>query len=105
MSQAHFIRGLWVILCLLSLVDYAATSLMVKVQGTAVEFNGMMRWVMDHYGMPGVGVIKAAGLLVLGLMVWNIHPRTYRTMEVSLWVAVIIYSLNMAWTCLAFQGA
>jgi len=81
----------------LSAVDWVITTLAVQVDGSLAEFNPLMRWVIESWGMEGVAVVKAITFALLFVVVWIARRTHTYLVENGLLFCTTLYFINVLW--------
>ncbi len=84
----------------LNALDLASTALVINVLGPAAEMNIFIRWVIVEYGMFGVFLVKALGIVIIYKMRQYIRDLVLFVINVIFTVVVVgnfmhYYMLNI----------
>jgi hypothetical protein len=80
----------------LVIVDGVLTNVLVG-RGSALEANPLLEPLV---GRAGFMVVKIVGSLLCGLILWDVWRRYPRVGSIAAWIAVIGYTVIVAWNTL-----
>lgn len=72
MKLDNYVWSQWLLGYLLNGIDYLSTKKYVATVGSLGEFNPVMRWVIENYGIQGILYIKVAAYTILAACITHL---------------------------------